>query len=503
MRTFEIISLITLFFTLVSIFISPLKRPKWMAFLPSMALLASVFSIIMEKYRWQMGPAYIFIVIVFVINFEKLKPGYFERIQTHPPKRRYLAVISAIMGLVIFIVVFTIPFLFPVFTMPEPTGPHSIGTKYFEFVDDSRLETFTKERDDKRKVFVQAWYPAVITKNASPRYYWNNAREMSRRFGELNQMPAFLLSYLGLIKTHSFLDESLAQSNQPFPVLIFSHGYMMLHTMNTALMEELASRGYVVFSIAHAYDASFYEKANGEVIFYGFDQGIAQEMDEKLSLETMDKLVNTKDFNSKVGIYNQLNQKFPKALESIRTRAKDISFLIDKLEKMNENDRFFAGKLDMGKIGVMGMSFGGAAAAQACLTDKRCKAGVNLDGQIVGDLFENSWSFPFLFLTSEQAAKRVDNHIIDPYDDVLFQKAASPSYMISIKGTTHMNFSDWSLFDGFAKLTGMLGEINGKQCLQIQNECIRVFFDICFKNKDKSILKNLPGQYPVLEVIMK
>ena len=44
------------------------------------------------------------------------------------------------------------------------------------------------------------------------------------------------------------------------------------------------------------------------------------------------------------------------------------------------------GHLDLNKIGVFGMSPGGTATCQACLQDKRIKAGINMDGGILGDI---------------------------------------------------------------------------------------------------------------------
>ena len=52
----------------------------------------------------------------------------------------------------------------------------------------------------------------------------------------------------------------------PLPVIFFSHGLISHLAQNTALMEHLASLGYVVVSIAHTYDAAPVLFPNGDVI---------------------------------------------------------------------------------------------------------------------------------------------------------------------------------------------------------------------------------------------
>ena len=58
MRIFEILILVTLLPTLVGFFFPTNRRPRWLAFLPSVALLFFIFHLIVEGYRSQMIPAY-------------------------------------------------------------------------------------------------------------------------------------------------------------------------------------------------------------------------------------------------------------------------------------------------------------------------------------------------------------------------------------------------------------------------------------------------------------
>lgn len=61
----------------------------------------------------------------------------------------------------------------------------------------------------------------------------------------------------------------------------------------------------------------------------------------------------------------------------------DIAFVLDPLAKLNISDASgrFTGRRDMTRVGVFGHSLGGAAAAQFCSEDSRCKAAIDVDGE--------------------------------------------------------------------------------------------------------------------------
>ena len=43
--------------------------------------------------------------------------------------------------------------------VPKPTGNNNIGTKSIQLIDDDRLEWFTEDPKDLRKIMIQIWYP--------------------------------------------------------------------------------------------------------------------------------------------------------------------------------------------------------------------------------------------------------------------------------------------------------------------------------------------------------
>jgi hypothetical protein len=68
--------------------------------------------------------------------------------------------------------------------------------------------------------------------------------------------------------------------------------------------------------------------------------------------------------------------------------AQDNVFIMNQVKKLNTSASggIFRGKLNLEAVGTLGHSFGGASALQTCCIDSRCKAGVDLDGTIYGDV---------------------------------------------------------------------------------------------------------------------
>ena len=112
------------------------------------------------------------------------------------------------------------PLVFPGYKQPQPTGRHSVGTTVFTWTDASREDSFT-EKEDRRRVTVQFWYPLAEAE-------------------ENSEVP-----------------------ERPFPLIVFSHGAFGYRMSNHSTFLELASNGYVVASIDHTHQAFLTKEADG------------------------------------------------------------------------------------------------------------------------------------------------------------------------------------------------------------------------------------------------
>lgn len=333
MRTIEIIILVTLFVRLVGYSLPSIKRSRWINLLPSLTVLLIVIHLVVEKYRWQMVPVYGATLLLFLLSIPRIKKGMQPANKQAP--NQILIIFGFLFRLLFFAFIVVLPMLLPVFRLPEPTGPYPIGTTNLHLVDRTRLETFTPHPDDHREFMVKVWFPAQVEPNTRPDAY-------------IEHLP-FQFSHLSLVRTHAHRNAPVSGTQTSYPVLIFSHGYIGLVEQNLTQMEELASYGYIVCSIAHTYQSQATVFPDGRVV----------PVDLTLSNNFMQGISSTQ------AEYN----------EHLQTWTDDTFFLMDELERIQAGERqtVLTGKLDMTRLGVFGMSFGGTIAVQVCAVDDRCQ----------------------------------------------------------------------------------------------------------------------------------
>jgi hypothetical protein len=224
-----------------------------------------------------------------------------------------------------------------VFALPEPTGPHPIGTTYLHFVDEARDELFTPELGDPRELYVQVWYPAQPVAGAVTEPYTRHAETWSRMWGEgssLRRVP-FLWNHLGLVETHSYPEAPPASRAGPCPVLVYSHGTWQSFKRNTSLMEELASHGYVVLALSHAYLTPFTLDSQGDVVTFSRShprlRALAEE-ERRADFEALQlALLQGAGSDLLMPLLREYYEDIPIAQQIDETWARDVSFVLDEL----------------------------------------------------------------------------------------------------------------------------------------------------------------------------
>ncbi len=124
---------------------------------------------------------------------------------------------------------------------------------------------------------LQAWYPANPGTQNKMAPYLRKPEVTGPAFSKLylqslpKKLGTFSQASMDKIvswKTHSFLEAPLAGGEERYPVVIFSHGFAGSSAQNTAQMEDLASHGYVVFSISHTHEAVVTLFPDGRTVLY-------------------------------------------------------------------------------------------------------------------------------------------------------------------------------------------------------------------------------------------
>ena len=176
--------------------------------------------------------------------------------------------------------------------------------------------------------------------------------------------------------------------------------------------------------------------------------------------------------------------------------AEDIGFVLDELEVMNQGAGFLAGALDLEHVGVMGFSKGGAAAGQFCLTDERCKGGINLTGFMYGDIVDANLEKPFFFM-SEEELWCPDCYV----NDLFYKRAESDAYRMKIRGARHASFGDPCLWTQLINLSEDEPAIECERMITIQNIYTLAFFDKHLKGMASPLLDGPSAEVP--EVVFR
>ncbi len=381
---------------------------------------------------------------------------------------------------------------------PKPTGPYAVGSRYFYLIDKDRPDLISPDPYDYRALSLQVWYPAEPGPN--DQVILPKDRRLIEGYVQEGALDSTIITEWAMEPTHSFLKAKPAKAKTPFPVILYSASGVI--NANTFLSEELASHGYVVFSIGHPYWCEFYFDAEGKTTPLDknneYYKQLWKEEGSWQVLKIKKEITLAENPEDRPDLYKELNQAMPTEVSDLRLWGEDIAFVVDQLKEMNSKTGFFKGIMDVNRIGVMGYSKGGAAAGQYGLTaDDRCKAVINLGGFMFADIVEKNLQKPFLIM--EHVEPWAPNGL--PIGELFFRKAENSSYIVAIRDALHGNFCDMTLAKKYIKIEGIVGPIEGEKFLNIMEYYVHAFFDRYVKEIPGMVIEDLSNKYP--EVIFE
>jgi dienelactone hydrolase len=142
-------------------------------------------------------------------------------------------------------------------------------------------------------------------------------------------------------------------------------------------------------------------------------------------------------------------------------------------------------RVDPARIGIVGHSVGGGAAAQACAWEPRIRAGVDLDGTVFGDVVHTGMQQPFFLLQRRVNASRRDPPRFLEYhdratlhEDSVFAHSATV-YWLAVDRLDHMSFTDRALsptmFQRLETATGF--RLSATRTQDMTSQYVLAFFD--------------------------
>ncbi|MCA9926192.1 MAG: hypothetical protein KC421_27665, partial [Anaerolineales bacterium] len=239
---------------------SPRGRPKWTAVFPLLSMMLIGLHLAVEGYRWQMVPAYL---LTLILLWQGIRPF----LNTRQAKRPFVILGNALLMLLL-IAAAALPMLLPVPQLPDTTGPYAVGTTTLALVDETRLEPYSNDPDDKRELVMQIWYPANSTGSEPEAVYLPHLEIAGPIIAERFGLPAFLFNHVNLTPLHIRQDAPILENDASFPVILFSHGLNSIRVQSMTIVRELASHGYVVAAVDHTFAAALTVFPDGRIVFY-------------------------------------------------------------------------------------------------------------------------------------------------------------------------------------------------------------------------------------------
>ena len=289
------------------------------------------------------------------------------------------------------------------------------------------------------------------------------------------------------VKTHLRENVSMSKKYETYPIVLYSHGYGGYMENNTMLLSNVASLGYVVVSIGHPYEAGVVQYLDNTTVTIHPDHrkliiGTKESNNEmrtilKRKCNIDDEILQLeKDYNSL--IQPELNQH-------IEIWVDDTNFVANKMEQLNtgEISSIFEGRLNFDNgIGVIGHSYGGSTAGQACWMGNRYSCGINIDCGTFGEYGAQDIRTPFM---------TIGTSIINCIGRSTYLKNSEDSYMVTISDTAHLGYTDALFTSRLLNLVKGLGKRDKYDFNNIFTEYITKFLDKYLKRISSVSLDNL------------
>lgn len=370
--------------------------------------------------------------------------------------------------------------LFPTPRFPQPTGPYGIGTRVYDWTDAAREEPFTAERGDRRRLVVQIWYPAAGRGPTRP-YIDHDAVAVA--LAQHFHLPGLLFHNIQNAPTHAVTDAPAASGR--FPVLINPTGFSGFRNASLFWIEELTSQGYVVVSLDQPGTAAATLFPDGSLIPLMSDMAV---FDRYMPLALSQAPEQTPEMNG-----------VPLPGGIIPFLADDLSFVLDQLEVLEREDPTIAGRLDLDRVGVFGMSLGGYIGAAACHRDIRFQACVAVDSGHTTGVAREGLVQPLMIISRDAEVMRQERARAGGWPDdeithtiasqrALFAHNQGDAYYVTMNDMFHVNWTDAPIWSPIIGWMGLAGPIDPYRGFADTNALTVAFFDRYLKARPSPLL---------------
>lgn len=443
MHVLEILIFILSFLLMTIPFIKKPIKAIYIISLWTITILLVIIHLMIGGSRWQFYTLYLAIILIATYIY--------MNVIVHMSIKTRIRRTLMISSIVLIIISGLSILVFPMYDLPTPSGNYFIGTESFVINDETRLELYSDDLTDFRRTKIQMWYPAETIDGYEQVPWLEDGLVVARALSKDTGLPSFVLDHTVNIMSNSYVNAPISNDLEQYPIVILSHGWRGFKNLHTDYAEELASLGFIVVGIDHAY---------GSVATVFAEDDIAY-----LNLGALPERQTTPDF---IDYANQL----------VYTYASDISVTLDYLEEINDvsSQSRFSQKLNLDKIGLLGHSTGGGADVAVALDDARIDAVIGLDAWVEPILeteINQGLNIPSMFIRSGAWETGENNTNLTS----LIQSSSYSSELYQIDGTTHYDFAMVYMYSPLVKTIGFSGSVESRYLVNILKTMISDFFN--------------------------
>ncbi len=380
--------------------------------------------------------------------------------------------------------------------LPAPTGRHQVGTTELHLVQYGRPDPWKPA--ETRQIMASVWYPA----RDADRYPL--ARQMhsgaAAGFDAFNTtgVPAKTADWAATM-TDAHVGAPVDRGRRPRPVVLYSPGAGDPRTWGTALVEDLASRGYIVVTIDHTYDATAVEFPDGHVATSVFPSLLAG--GKPLTAAFFRKVVQAREDDTRF----------------VLTELGALDAGADPDAEHRPLPAGLPGDLDLHRVGMFGQSGGGFTALQTMYDDPRVKAAIDMDGQLsyssedndgknLSTVAEHGLSKPFLLLGSQAGGRHAANNRSWA---ALWNASRGWHRDLYLTGSGHGSYTDAeALVPEIARKVTLppdvlagIGSVDPAGAVAADRAYVAAFFDRWLRHRDGGLLDGPSARFPQMTFV--
>jgi hypothetical protein len=378
------------------------------------------------------------------------------------------------------------------FTLPAPTGVLPLGVSQVHLRQQGRADPLVPGIT--RELMISIWYPAGSCPDAEGAPYLQPQLADYYVDNPPAGLPSGRIDWTATT-THAVPTAEVLPRPGGYPVVLYSPGGGNSRELGTVLVEELASRGFVVVTVDHTHETA--------VAFPGG------------RLEVSEIPENPPDINAAKQLY-------------MDSREADIRFVLDQLQMIASGGnpdvdgvplpKALAGALNVAAMGMFGHSAGGVTASRAVRDDDRLLAGINLEGFFeFGENHPELGEYdPFLLMGARSDPNyppllgKPRTHRTDPLWKEFWAHCTNYRLDLNVPDGRHYTYTDvqWWLPQlvtplgiGSDQVLGLIGTVDPERIIAAERAYVAAFFEQTLCHRPQSLLTGPSPWFPQVRFI--